>query len=394
MAKTSKVKKEEEPKKKKTTKKVVKKETKKPEVIPEEVFDFSKEVNKKRYFSLKKRLLGAIILFFLFLGLCVFFVSRSLIKEVKPPIKYTEKGKVDYKVYLKENEFYSEKYLPKNKSYIASIIDYIDIDLNYTFNIDALASLDFDYKVIGNLVIENDKKSSKYLEKEYVLLDSKEAKMTKASEKAIKENIIINYDQYNELANKFKSSYGIDTNSYLKVYLEISKKTTKDMDYEISEKIDLNNITIPLSQKAIEISIDSQDETFTNQVPMSNQIKINKTNLALEITFLIAALIMLKRIVDYCSLVTVEETEYDKYVKKILRDYDRLIVEVDSTINFNSYNVHKVNKFTELLDVRDNLKVPINYYNISKHEKGIFYIKSNDDIYVVTIKNVDLIKEK
>ncbi len=386
MANASKTKKEET-KKQTTTKKVVKKEPKK-----EEVFDYSKEVNKKRHFSLKKRLLGAIILFFIFLCLCVFFVSRSLIKEVKPPIKYTEKGSVDYKVYLKDNEFYSEKFLPKNRSYIASIIDYIDIDLNYLFDIDDLASLDFDYKVLAKLVIENDKKSSKYLEKEYTLLDSKQTKMNKTNQLAINENILINYDEYNELANKFKSSYGIDTNSYLKVYLEVSKKTTKDMNYEIKEKIDLDNITIPLSQKAIEINIDSQDETRSNQVLVANSIKINKVNLALEITFLIAALIMLKRILNYCNLATVVETEYDKYVKKLLRDYDRLIVEVDSTINFESYNVHKVNKFTELLDVRDNLKVPINYFNIAKHEKGIFYIKSNDDIYVVTIKNVDLMK--
>ena len=59
-------------------------------------------------------------------------------------------------------------------------------------------------------------------------------------------------------------------------------------------------------------------------------------------------------------------------------------------INLTDYNVIEVSKFTELLDVRDNLKMPINYYNIAKHEKGIFYIKNNDDIYLLTLKNVDL----
>ena len=33
------------------------------------------------------------------------------------------------------------------------------------------------------------------------------------------------------------------------------------------------------------------------------------------------------------------------------------------------------------------------YYNITKHEKGIFYIKNNDDIYLLTIKNIDLEKK-
>ena len=49
-----------------------------------------------------------------------------------------------------------------------------------------------------------------------------------------------------------------------------------------------------------------------------------------------------------------------------------------------------ISKFEELLDVRDNLKLPIMYYVVTKHTKCCFYIKHNDDLYLLTIKSVDL----
>ena len=63
-------------------------------------------------------------------------------------------------------------------------------------------------------------------------------------------------------------------------------------------------------------------------------------------------------------------------------------------MDMTKYNIIEVKKFTELLDVRDNLKVPILYFNIIKNEKLIFYIKDNNDIYLLNIKNIDLINKK
>lgn len=83
-------------------------------------------------------------------------------------------------------------------------------------------------------------------------------------------------------------------------------------------------------------------------------------------------------------------TNYDKYVNKLLKEYDRLIIEIKTKIVMKKYNIIEVKSFTELLDVRDNLKEPIIYYNVIKHIEGIFYIKSHNDIYLLTIKNKDL----
>ena len=86
-------------------------------------------------------------------------------------------------------------------------------------------------------------------------------------------------------------------------------------------------------------------------------------------------------------------TPFDKYVRKKLKEFDRLIVETDSKLDTNSYNVIEIKNFTELLDARDNLNLPILYLNTIPHEEGIFYILNNRDVYMLTIKNDDLDKK-
>ena len=46
-------------------------------------------------------------------------------------IEYSEISDLDYKVYLKENDYFKSSYLGKNNKYIASIIDYINANFSY-----------------------------------------------------------------------------------------------------------------------------------------------------------------------------------------------------------------------------------------------------------------------
>ncbi len=97
-------------------------------------------------------------------------------------------------------------------------------------------------------------------------------------------------------------------------------------------------------------------------------------------------------LVKLLEVTSVKPNDFDKYVSKVLKTYDRLIVESRNTIKFDDYQTIKVNSFEELLDVRDNLKLPINYYVITPHQKACFYIISTN-IYMFTVKEVDLKKK-
>lgn len=70
-----------------------------------------------------------IVLSVIALSFLVVFVNKSR----KQYVSYEERGKVDYEVYLKSNEFFEEEYLERDQQYIASLIDYITADFYYEF---------------------------------------------------------------------------------------------------------------------------------------------------------------------------------------------------------------------------------------------------------------------
>ena len=57
-------------------------------------------------------------------------------------------------------------------------------------------------------------------------------------------------------------------------------------------------------------------------------------------------------------------------------------------------NIVEVLKFEELLDVRDNLKLPIKYYVVSEHEESWFYINHEEELYLFRVKNEDFKKDR
>ena len=347
--------------------------------------------NSKSGYNLKLTIY--LILFIFSLIICLFFASKTLEREQLSPINYSEKGIVDYKVYLNQNEFYSEDFLGMNNAYIASLINYIDIDYNYDFKIATKTTMNFDYKIVGKLIIENNVGTKKYLEKEYTILDTKNKKIIDNNALNIRENVKIDYDYYNRLANSFRSTYGVDTNSYLDLYLEVKESTDEKLNYEIKETNKVL-LKIPLSQKAIEINLSADNQNINKRVIPTGKVIFNLKYLILESVLFVITCIFFVFFVKYIVAFMKNPSAYDKYVNKILKEYDRLIVETNTSLDFSKYNIINIAKFTELLDVRDNLKVPILYYNIAKHEEGMFYIKNDNDVYLLTIKNIDLEKKK
>ena len=60
--------------------------------------------------------------------LCYFSSKKPIL------VTYTEKSNVDYKVYLKENEFYEKDYVDKDNQYISNLVDNIETKFDYYIN--------------------------------------------------------------------------------------------------------------------------------------------------------------------------------------------------------------------------------------------------------------------
>ena len=353
--------------------------------------------NKKNGKNIKKENL------FLRFSLCMFFfclfviigfkfIINSLSINSDEKLHFQEKGNVKYSVCLKDNDFFEDECLDSNMSYVASLIKNISFDFNYQFNgnFDNLVS-SVDYEVVAKLIIENNDTKTKYYEKEYVLAPkTSDSIKNNGTLYNLDKKINIDYEYYNNIATNFKSQYGVDSQSYLEVYLNTyNNVNSKYKDIPTSAQI---SVRIPLSQKAIEIKFNTQEvnKSIDKYITSKNIVINGYLIFIVGITFLFTSLIFLFFIFMIIKKYAKTISKYDKFINKILKEYDRLIVETTTFPDEKEYNVLIINSFNELVDVRDNLRSPIMFYNIKDHKMSKFYILNNNNLYLYIVNSKDI----
>ena len=325
-----------------------------------------------------------LILLFLASSITFFIKAISIIPEKN--INYQEKSNLDYRVYLKENSFYDTEYLNKDMVYVASLIDRIDIDFDYLFNINNDSNIDFDYDIIGKLLITNGNGEKVFLEKDYPLLNKVNESMQNNKQHMIRRSISIDYDYYNDLANRFKANYGVDVTSNLIIYLRVNEKSNVNNKFKLDNHSEMV-LSIPLSEKVVNITLDYNEVNESSNIVQKAKIVIN--NYIYIIISLLSMILMIIYIIKLLPSFIKRKSKYDKYINRLLNEYDRLIVETITPPD-KSNKIIIVNDFQELLDVRDNLKLPIKYFVVNKHKKCDFYINHNNELYLLTIEDSSL----
>lgn len=352
-----------------------------------------KKSKRKRgiYLGYYSRLIFNVILFLSLVVTSYIFINKSIVIQEAKNVSYEEHGNADYKVFLKDNIYYEDKYLDKNMSYIANLIDYISVDYNYNFKADTLFDGEYSYKIRADLEILNAENKTLFFTKKYDLIKEKTFTIENQNEYNIVENIKIDYDHYNSLANGFKSSYGVDTESNLIIYLDIYRNI--DQNSINNPNINGNGtikLTIPLSEKAINIKMDSMEINNKNVITSLDDYYLEDIKyLIIGIISLIVSLYLFIKIVKRLSRLSISPTDYDKTLKKILNQYDRLIVTTSSMPNLEKNNIIKLKEFVELLDAKDNLHKPIFFIEVTPHQKAYFFIQDDDKIILYTLKNID-----
>lgn len=362
------------------------------EVLPSEKKSIlSNIINKKdHYIDYKTRLIGYSLVCIALFVITIIFLQGAFTPTTSQTINYNETSNLDYKVYLKPNKFYDTDYLGKNKVYIANLIDNIEINYRYNYNIEQPTNVNFNYSIVAKLTIADGSTKNNYFEKEYVLLSNKVKSIKNGMNFILNEKVSIDYAYYNSLANNFRQQFGLDTTSNLTVYLKVNKNTDIENATNPVENSTMF-VKIPLSEKAINIELNYQDINNSNYIIQSNDSKTDNIIFGVCAAIsLLATLIFSIQCIRLLTMLRGKKTIYDKYVEKILNEYDRLIVENGTGPDTENNRVIKISNFEELLDVRDNLKLPIMYYVVTKHTKSYFYIKHNDDLYLMVLKAVDL----
>lgn len=365
--------------------------------LEDDTFDYSYKNKKKhkknnslkeednKYFGFNFRIYIYTVSFMIVLILSSFFFSKAFNYSTAHTIDYSEKSEVDYKVYLKNNDFYDEEYLTKDKLYIASIIDRIDIDFDYDFFVNENIDLDFNCEIIGKLIIQNEQKNSIYYEKEYVLDKKSLYSIRDKATNNIKKSISIDYDYYNSVANSFKNEYKINPVSSLVVYFKVNKDGDNFASLNNNSTMEVN---IPLSKQSVNISLNYKKINNDSKLLKKSEIKLNNVlYLVISLILFCLSMFILYRFVKLIRFFVGRKSKYQRYVNKLLRQYDRVIINSNEDYN-DKLGLVKINDFKELLDLRDISKLPIKYY-VPNSNKCFFYIEYENKVYLYTVKKVD-----
>ena len=352
-----------------------------------------KKLNSKKYYSFNMRFTISFVIFLVLFVTSIVLILMSLSKINEQTVDYKESSKVDYKVLLKDNTQYDEKYFKNNsqpKIYISSLIKNIDTNFDYEFSINEKSNIEFEYNIIAKLVILNIDSTKVFYDDEIELIGNKKVKLTNEKKLNIHENIMLDFDYYNNLANSFRQKYGLNTNSYIEIILNVKGKNLDDI-FDLNDKYK-RSIKIPLSQQEVDIQIADDNASIVHKVITKNKLLVsNRLCISIGLISLVIAIICFVKMINmFMKVYSPKNTKYDKYIKKILKEYDRLIVNTTTAPDITNYRIVRINSFAELLDVHDNLNLPIRYYVITEHHKSIFYVTHNNEVYVYIVKAVDL----
>ena len=343
------------------------------------------------------------ILFFSFLILISFsfvilsFRKYSIMKDNKVQIPYSESSDIDYKVFLKQNDFFNDSFLKKDSKYVASLVDYISADFIYNFNIKSNnfnSNYTYKYMIDAELVIK-EKNVAKTLYSDKTELVQEQTYSSSSDLLSLKKNINIDYNYYNDIVKKFIGIYDLDNiDSYLTVtmHVKIDGDCTELDDLEKTVDVSLN---IPLTTKTVDISIKSnlvEDNNGYLDFCLSEK-KYAFIYLIIAISLLINAISLIIYIVNYAIATQTAEMQYRKELKSILSNYKSFIQKSNSKFDFTGYKTVKIDDFADMLEIRDTINQPILMVENSENST-CFMIPSNTKIvYIYLLRCCDIRKK-
>ena len=306
-------------------------------------------------------------------------------------IGYTESGSIDYNVFLKDNEFYDSDVLDEGQSYVASLIDNIVVNFNYEIDMDTDdVNYRYSYTVTSRLEIVDNTSNVAIFNPEYELVSVENKTKSSSSKLRINEIVSLNYDEYNDLANKFLNTYELQsTTSNIVLTLEVD--VLSDCEAFAGSAVDSykSELRIPLTTKTVNVKM-------TSTVPSAEANMIACTrglgSEAFEVTAVVLGVIdalMIALLLAFIYLTRTPDITYTTRVRKIISQYKSYIQKINNMFEIKGYQVIFVDTFDEMLEIRDTIQAPVLMYENADKTCCKFIIPTDSKLLYTYVICVD-----
>ncbi|MBR1654702.1 MAG: DUF5305 domain-containing protein [Clostridia bacterium] len=342
-----------------------------------------KDLNKNRTKNVLRNICISTIL--LFVGIILIFKSFKVEQGTKNVLySYNINRNVNYTVQLNENEFFPNQALEMNKTYISSLVNKINMDFTYTLAGNKKAKTKYTYQVVAVTDVKyastsSDKQDSIW-SKQYVLVEQKEVEVN-ASSFNISENFDVDFATYNEEVKNFKEQLRMPVKANLQVKLIVrSNMEVAGVEKPVIES-SIMNLDMDLAQDvfSIEKEFDNSESKEIFETTETNK-KINIPFMVIGAILIVAAiLIMLDSIRK--SIKFSKKSDYAIALNRILKNYGDIVAEIVSPVEIDNLNVIEVKNFDQLLDIEEEVRMPILFYETIPDEQGEFIIVCDSMAY-------------
>ena len=191
----------------------------------------------------------------------------------------------------------------------------------------------------------------------------------------------IDFNKFNNEITEFKQKYGLPIKANLDVKLIVNSELDVQDNMYTEKDNSILSLSMDLNQQVFSIS-KNFEPSMSNQrfAERSDAKEINVVLLIIGIIILgisgIGILNLIRKIVsqDYKS-------DYDIALKRILKNYGDIVAEVITPTETEGMKVIDVKNFDQLLDIEEEIKMPILFYETVKGEVGEFTIYNDNIVY-------------
>ena len=332
--------------------------------------------------KMKKRRFIAILIILFITGSIFFSLGFKKCETIK--YAYRENNNVNYRVFLKDNNYFETPYLEKNKTYITSLIDFINVDFLYNIKFDEKVSGAVYYKLIAE--IQANKASNEegnYWTKKYELKEEQINNIENKDSHVISLTETIDYNKYNDLLNSFIKEYGLQAESTLKVALKVTgevKGNSSNENMEIDSELSL---IVPLSKLAIEGKIETESGNNEKEI-IKKVAEVQPFRRLFRVLFAITVILFINNLIQYIRFLLTQNDNlsYRDKIKKLNNDYEDIITKVKS-LKTEDFAIIDVEAFDDLINVYNSVREPINF--LYGNDESKFFIIKGNACYMYTI---------
>lgn len=296
---------------------------------------------------------------------------------------------LSYTVDLFDNSYIDTTTLGEDETYISDLIDNINIEYKYIYSSSEIVSLEYDYNVVATIsgVYSLNEEDEKVWTKKYEIVEPTIKSITNSNMIVESIPVSIDYSFYDEVVSQFRQELKLPIEASLNVALTVNIKGAFDGNSLSDTKV--LSVDIPLNQQAFKIDKNFESNYKKDiEEKSADYLNIDKKSLIIGIILLFIAILLFA-----CSFKQLfnrkKKTNYTIKLNKLLKEYGDIIVEVLDSVVDEDMEIVEVKNFNEMIDLENELRVPIIFYETKKYYEGEFILVHNDIAYKYVLRDSD-----